>query len=141
MAGGSLYVSDFAYDALEAAVPDLVDFAGDDAIQDAAEVGSVTLLPGRVVNADLLRWMPPRPTFNVNLVAGYAVIDGYGPNTAVEVLSEQSTPVRPLLVSVPTATLGALNSFGTLVYTAYHYTASQVDPAAQTPLIFAIFGL
>lgn len=132
-AGGSLYVSDFAYDAVESAFSDLIDFAGSDSVQDAGEVGVMTLVQGAVVDPRLLRWMPAASAFDVNLATGYALIDGYGPSTDVHVVGDFGGRPRPLIVSA--------RGPGRVVYTAYHTTAIQVDPAARIPLSFVILGL
>ena len=132
-AGGSIYASDFAYDAIEAAVPAMLDFSGTDTIQNAAELGSVTLMPGRAIEPTLLRWMPPRLRFEVNLVLGYAQVDNYGPDAQVLVLGDHGAMAEPLVITTGLP--------GRIAYTSYHYTATQVDPAALIPLTYAIFGL
>jgi hypothetical protein len=52
-AGGSLYVSDLAYDVVEIAFPDALDFYGADETQDSAEVGAQMELMGTIVDPSL----------------------------------------------------------------------------------------
>jgi len=80
-AGGFLYVSDLAYDFVEVAYPDAVDFYGDDAVRDSAERG----VPGQVT-ADVLdsgrQAALGKNTAQINFNLGsWAIIDGVGTGT------------------------------------------------------------
>jgi hypothetical protein len=53
-AGGSLHASDQAYDLIEAAFPDKIDFLGDDSVRGDADLGaSVDALPAAVLSSEL----------------------------------------------------------------------------------------
>lgn len=51
--GGSLYFSDWAYDLVEALYPDAVDWVGDDAVYDEAQVGCEQTFLATVVDTDV----------------------------------------------------------------------------------------
>jgi len=55
--GGSLYASDWAYDFVEQVWPDCVDFVGDDAIPDAAQVGEYDYVHAAVSDAALAEFL------------------------------------------------------------------------------------
>jgi hypothetical protein len=51
--GGVIFASDWAYDVIETAWPDAIDFYGDDAVPDAAQVGEATTLVAEIVEDEL----------------------------------------------------------------------------------------
>ncbi|MBN2798317.1 MAG: hypothetical protein JXX28_04155 [Deltaproteobacteria bacterium] len=53
--GHGLLVTDWAYDLVEAAWPELVDFAGEDSVPDRAQCGQIGEVTGRVVDARLVQ--------------------------------------------------------------------------------------
>lgn len=55
--GGSLYASDWAYDAIELAWPDRIEFVGDDAIPDSAQHGEYAIVQANVADAALADWL------------------------------------------------------------------------------------
>lgn len=56
-AGGAIYASDWAYDLVELGWPDRVDFVGDDAVVDDAQVGEYDLVSSTIVDASLSDWL------------------------------------------------------------------------------------
>lgn len=55
--GGSVYASDWAYDVIERAWPDRLDFVGDDAVPDAAQLGEYDLVTANISDAALSEWL------------------------------------------------------------------------------------
>lgn len=56
-AGGQLYVSDWAYDFVETAWPESLDFVGEDEVLDAAQVGEYGLVTAAVSDAAMAEWL------------------------------------------------------------------------------------
>lgn len=117
--GGALYASDLAYDAVEAAFAGAIDFAGDDAIADAAEQGTRTTVDGRVIDPRILRQLDRRTTVPLEFSSDYVLLDAVAPLTTLHVVGRTdapSGPLRPLLVSF------APPAGGRVVYTTFHNT-------------------
>ena len=55
--GGAIYASDWAYDVVETAWPDRIDFVGDDESPDAAQVGEYGVVQATVADAALAEWL------------------------------------------------------------------------------------
>ncbi|MCB9779436.1 MAG: hypothetical protein H6742_12795 [Alphaproteobacteria bacterium] len=55
--GGSIYASDWAYDVVEQAYPDRLDFVGDDNVPDAAQLGEYDLVSAAVSDASMGAWL------------------------------------------------------------------------------------
>jgi len=55
--GGQIYVSDWAYDYVESAWPDAIDFVGDDGEVDAAQVGEYGTVNAAVADASMADWL------------------------------------------------------------------------------------
>jgi glycine betaine/proline transport system ATP-binding protein len=55
--GGSVYASDWAYDVIERTWPDRLDFVGDDAVPDAAQLGEYDLVTANISDAALSEWL------------------------------------------------------------------------------------
>lgn len=56
-AGGSIYASDWAYDAVEIAWPDAIEFVGEDSEPDAAQLGEYDEVSASVSDASLAEWL------------------------------------------------------------------------------------
>lgn len=56
-AGGQVYASDWAYDFVETVWPEPIDFMGDDAILDDAQVGEYGLVSAAVADASMAEWL------------------------------------------------------------------------------------
>ena len=55
--GGSIYVSDWAYDVVEQGWPDTIDFVGDDDEPDAAQLGEYDFVTAAVSDAAMADWL------------------------------------------------------------------------------------
>jgi hypothetical protein len=55
--GGSVYASDWAYDVVELAWPERLDFVGDDAVVDSAQLGEYDLVDANISDAALSEWL------------------------------------------------------------------------------------
>lgn len=129
--GGSLYASDQAYDAVEAAFPYAIDFAGDDTVLNAAESGGVSPVAGRVLDPRMLRRLPDQTALTLGYSPNYVRIDGVTLQTTVHVVGQTAagaTPLRPLLVSF------APPAGGRVVFTTFHNTDAEEDPDVTTVL-------
>lgn len=137
--GGSLYVSDLAYNMLEAAVPEAIDFLGDDAIADAANAGpgAPIVLQARVLEAEVIRQLGGS-RFDIALDLPYVRVDGADPSATIIAAARTSGPtagLKPLAVVYrPTATSG------TVVYTTVH-ESSQLPQALRRVLQSLIYRL
>jgi hypothetical protein len=137
--GGSIYASDWAYDAVEGAWPPQVDFAGDDLTSGAAQSGFNTQFQGQVLDPAILARLGGQSLVTVTFAGGYVVIDAAAASTLVHVVGETLGPgtgLRPLLVSfVP-----GLDS-GKVVYTSFHNTDVFLDAGMRIVLEYLIFEL
>lgn len=129
--GGSLYASDKAYDTIEAAFPYAVDFAGDDTVLDAAEIGTTSPVQGQVLDTRMLRQLPQLTSLPLAYSPNYALIAGTAPWTSVHVVgqaTEGSASLVPLLVSFEPP------AGGRVVFTTFHNTDAIDDPNVTTVL-------
>jgi len=55
--GGYVYATDWTYDLIEAAFPDMIEFVGDDLDLDAAQLGEPQTINGRVVDDELMEFL------------------------------------------------------------------------------------
>lgn len=135
--GGTIYTSDEAYDAVEAAFETAIDFNGDDAVADAAQTGIDTRITGRVLDPLILRQLTQQTTVGIDYSIDYARIDGAGAATEVHVVgvTDNGGPLRPLLVSFGTLTGGRV------VYTTFHNSDAAIDPQMRRVLEVLISGL
>lgn len=125
-AGGSLYASDWAYDFVEIAFPDSVEFEGNDSQQNAAAVGEsgpmsanvadpalATALGGTTVslNYDLPQWVIPTSAAGNSrvLVTGNASAFNYA------TFQTYNVPNAPLAVQFHFGSNG-----GSVIYTSFH---------------------
>ena len=115
--GGTLVLSDWAYDLIEYCWPDAIEFYGDDTAADAAQVGVADgELLGDVTDETLLADVGALVTLNYNYSA-WAVVESVGADTEVLMLgtaeyqpSAAELPVSidnsPLLMRFPTGRSG-----------------------------------
>ncbi len=139
MQGGSLYVSDLAYDALEAAFPEALDFAGDDEQAHAAQAswGAPIVMPARVLRPDLMR-VAGTSSLELTLDLPYVRVQDTAPSASVAVAAATEGPtagLKPLaVVYQPSGTSG------TVVYTTVH-EAAQLAPEVRRILMDLLFSL
>lgn len=55
--GGSIYASDWSYDVVEVGWPDRLNFVGDDATPDAAQMGEYDLVNAAIADASMAEWL------------------------------------------------------------------------------------
>jgi hypothetical protein len=134
--GVNAYFSDWTYDLIEAAFPDLVDWYGDDTEIDAAQRGLDGTVIGRIVDQDLADFM------ELPLGSEVEVIFNFGVWAVAESVSED---VRVLLegdVQVDDPVTGEVRTLtdvplvfsasidgGRVVYTSFHNEAQITDEA------------
>ena len=138
LAGGSLYVSDLAYDLVEAAFPEALALSGDDAVPDAAEVGRVLEFTAQVLAPELLRGLG-QGRLPVALDGDYAVVEAAGPGAAALVVGPSAGPsqgLAPLVVRYrPTPTSGVV------IFTTLHDSAAVADPRVRQLLALLVLSL
>lgn len=125
-AGGSLYASDWAYDFVEIAFPDSIDFEGTDTQQNAAAVGESGPMTAQVsdpalatalgdttvsLNYDLPQWVVP------TAIGGNArvLVTGNASAFSYETFQTYNIPNAPLAVQFHFGSNG-----GSVIYTSFH---------------------
>lgn len=137
--GGSLYVSDLAYNALEAAFPEAVDFVGDDAVKNAAHAswGAPITMQARVLSPELMR-VAQLARLPLSLDLPYVRVQSAQSAATTVLAAPTGGPtdgLKPLsVVYRPTGTSG------TIVYTTVH-EAAQLAPALRRILEDLIYRL
>ncbi len=143
--GGALYFSDWTYDLVERAWPDMVTWAGDEETLDDAQRGKEGAVNARVVNQELADFMEIGLNDQVEIVfnqGGWAVplgVDGVEVLVAADV--EYDDPVTgefELREDVPL--VFTFTDGGRVVYTAFHNEA-QITDDARDVLRFALTTL
>ncbi len=134
--GGKLYASDWAYELVERAFPDYIDFLGNDDNIDAAQRGlTARNVQARVVDEDLREALElPEGSDDLNLVfnnSDWAVMEDSSARVLIrgdvaykdrENGDEVSLPDVPLLVTFDVGDRG-----GKVVYTSFHNEAQTTD--------------
>lgn len=145
-AGGSLYASDWAYDFVEVAFPESIDFDGDDAVRNAAATGESGPLTGTVedpalatalgestvsLNYDLPQWVVPANS------ATNARVLVRGNAAAFDLSTFQSYTVSnaPLAIQFAFGSNG-----GSVIYTSFH-NESQSTQDMDLILAYMVFEL
>ncbi len=99
--GGTLVVTDWAYDLIEYCWPDAIEFYGDDTVPDAAQVGIADgELLGDVAEEALVAEVGALVTLNYNYSA-WAIVESVGADT--EVLMTGSAEYQPSAAELPVA--------------------------------------
>lgn len=134
--GNSLYFSDWTYDLLEAAWPEMVDWVGEDEDLDAAQRGRPGEVSARVVSEALAEAMEVPVGAEIELVfnqGGWAVPEAVADE--VEVLVEGEVQwddadggAAPITSTVPLV-LAFPHGDGKVVFTAFHNEAQITDDA------------
>lgn len=143
-AGGVLVVSDWAYELIEAAWPDRLDFYGDDALLDVAQAGSVGRYQARANPDTVLEALGGQDASVEYNFSYWTVIEAVGEGVDMHLSAdidyrvsgsegEGTLPDAPLLVSF---TEGS----GLVVYSTFHWTA-QSAPMADALLTALVEGL
>ncbi|MES2639925.1 MAG: hypothetical protein V4850_10600 [Myxococcota bacterium] len=141
--GGTLVVSDWAYDMVEYCWPDAIEFFGDDLVPDAGQVGMPDDILADVKDEKLVEAMGASLNVAYDYTA-WSVIESVGAET--EVLLSGTIEYQPsadeLPVSLPNAPLMVRFTAGrgTVVYTTFHWSA-QPPQVTETLLLEAVDGL
>ena len=141
--GRTVMVSDWAYDLVEAAWPDMIDFYGDDEVLDAAQVGVAGRVAADVVGLDLVESIGDQMSVELNY-SHWALIEDVHSDVVVHVQgdvtyrksAEEGEDVAagvPLLVSFP---MGS----GQVVFSSFHWNA-QTPGASDAAMTVIIPGL
>lgn len=141
--GGTLVVSDWAYDLVEYCWPDAVEFYGDDLVPDAGQVGMPDDVLADVKDDKLVEALGPSLNVAYDYTA-WSVIEGVDAET--EVLLSGTIEYQPsadqLPQSLPDAPLMVrfVAGRGQVIYTTFHWSA-QPPQVSQTLLLEAVDGL
>lgn len=131
--GGTLVVSDWAYDLVEAIWPDAIDFARDDAVLDDAQCGTSEAVTATVINADIQQQLLDNPTVELAYDYSYwtvvaSVADDVDVHLVGDLSYRESGAVgdveltgAPLLVSFQT------EGGGLVVYSTFHWRAQRAE--------------
>ena len=146
-AGGSLYVSDWAYDYIEIGWPSAIEFWGDDSTPNSAAFGLDGFLTGQIADSALSSVLGGSTvTLNYDLGA-WIVTEGVGPGTRVLVSGpapalDVSNPYNPQVVTVNNAPLMVQfeHGQGKVMYTTFHNEA-QTTGDMDIILEFMVFEL
>lgn len=142
--GGTLVVSDWAYDLVEYCWPDAIEFFGDDLVYDAAQAGMPDSAVGATVHDEAL--VEALGT-QVNIAYDYSawsVIESVG--AATETLLSGTISYQPSADELPVDLADAplLVRFntgsGTVVYSTFHWSA-QAPQLTQSLLLNGVEGL
>lgn len=138
--GGSVYASDEAYDLVERAWPDFVDFYGDDVALDAAQIGvqQIAAVPVDIVDPGLAASMGADQFdihFNYTL---WAIIADVAVGT--DIYTRGDTPTSEGTMANMPLTIGFTAGQGRVIYTSFHQEPG-VDSATARLLQLLIFEL
>jgi hypothetical protein len=138
--GGSLYASDEAYDLIERAWPDFIDFVGDDALIDAAQIGVFENdpVPVRIVEPGLRAAMGI-DQFDIHFrYVLWAVIADVAPETTIYTRGDAPTDAG-IMPDVP-LTVGFSVGQGRVLYTTFHQEPG-IESATEQLLRLLMFEL
>ncbi len=142
--GRRLYFSDWTYDLMERAWPDLVDWVGDDTELDDAQRGTAQVVAARVVDAGLAAFMevPEGSEIEVEFNYGvWAVAESVSDDVTVlveadVVVDDPETGAYVTLPSVPLV-FSAVVGQGVVIFTSYHNEA-QISEEARDVLRYQL---
>ncbi len=143
--GGTLVVSDWAYDLVEAIWPDAIEFAGDDAVLDDAQRGTSDSVVATVDTKAIQEQISGNEAVELGFDYTYwTVMESAGPEVTVHMrgdviyrasasAGDQTLTDVPLLVSFE-------SEGGQVVYSSFHWRA-QVGEVAEGTLLGLLEGL
>lgn len=145
-AGGSLYASDWAYDFVEVAFPEAIDFDGDDSVLNAAATGESGPLTGTVEDPALaaalgettvaLNYDLPQWAVAVSAAPGSRVlVRGDAPAFDWSTFQSYTVASSPLAVQFSFGSNG-----GSVIYTSFH-NESQATQDMDLILAYMVFEL
>jgi hypothetical protein len=141
--GGTLVVTDWAYDLVEATWPDEIEFLGDDGIYDAAQAGDLATVVAPIGNEDLKRAIGMEEMVVDLNFSNWAVIDSVDGADAITWMTadtsyrlpdgegNQAHPGTPILVTLYPEGTGA----GKVVVCSFHFDAQTdavIDELVET---------
>lgn len=142
-AGGSLYISDQAYDVAEALYPDAVEFYGNDANPNAAQEGDAEEVAATIVDRTLEKIVGHTVTISYDL-SSWAVMESVpapvdGGPVAETLVTGTVHAYGTTLPDVPLAVQITAGN-GRVIYTTFHNEA-QLDPGVRAILQFMVLSL
>ena len=145
--GGHLYVTDWAYDLIEVAFPDAVDFLGDDLNLDDAQRGEPQTVNARVIDEALMDSLEMSAGANeVEAIFNFdswAVVEAVGADTTVlveaDVIYQDGADMIPIAASPVVLEFEHGAKGGKVIYSAFH-TEAQITTDVQDIINFLIFG-
>ena len=145
-AGGSLYASDWAYDFVEIAFPEVIDFDGEDTVRNDAATGESGPLSAEVtdpalatalgatqvnLNYDLPQWVVPASATNTARV----LVTGSATAFDINTFQSYNVPNAPLAVQFHFGQNG-----GSVIYTSFH-NEQQATADMNLILNYMVFEL
>ena len=138
--GGSIYVSDQAYDLMEQAFPDKLDFYGDDNQRNAAELGAATnVVMGQVVDLPLAQALGSSSIELHYPLWAWVIVESVAPDVRVFIRGPATPIGGSPLPDVP-HTVGFAHGEGHVVYTSFHQEPG-INQAAEQVLRLLVFEL
>ena len=148
--GGSIYLSDWSYDLLEALYPDAVDWLGDDLVWNDAEHGLQQYFVGDVLDADIagvlgleraaLRYEQSRIAVPLSLGSGARPLITADIDVEDELGDPMSLTDVPVLLEYRPPSLADRADPGRIIYTTFHNGAANT-PDMDEVLRAIIFAL
>ncbi len=122
--GGVVFATDRAYDVVESAWPDQLDFVGDDLVPDDAQQGPHGSLSAQVTDGALADWLDADHVDLSFPDPGWAVLTSVSDSTSIHLAADITVPGGPELVNDP-----ALVSFragdGHVLFSSYSLVANR----------------
>lgn len=140
--GGTLVVSDWAYELVETAWPDRIDFVRDDAVLDDAQNGTSELVEARVLDEEIKTELGGVEQIDLQYdFSHWAAIESVGTDVAVLLEGDITYRVSDAAGDVPLEGVPLLVSFevgkGLVLYSTFHWraqTGAVADALAQGAL-------
>ena len=145
--GGSLYVSDWAYELVEQAFPDKINFINDDLEHDAAQVAIGGAYPTRVIDEGLQAVVGTSFEIDFAFQLG-TVITEVAPDVTIYLEADMSFRrkvggefIADRLTNTP-VTVGFKHGLGKVIYTSFHQEADEaLDGPEDAVLRYLVFEL
>lgn len=145
--GGSLYVSDWAYELVEQAFPEKIDFFGPDDEHDGAQVAIGGAYQTRVIDADLAAEVGPSMTIDFQFQLG-TVVSNVAPDVTIYLETDMQyrktvngQVISDVLPDTP-ITVGFRHGLGKVIYTSFHQEQGEsLDGPEDAVLRYLVFEL
>jgi hypothetical protein len=142
--GGSLYVSDWAYELIEQAFPEKIDFFGPDDVHDGAQVAIGGAYTARVIDPDLAAQVTDEMTINFQFQLG-SVISQVADDVTIYLETDmqyrRDGNIADILPDTP-VTVGFRHGLGKVIFTSFHQEDDEtLDGPEDAVLRYLVFEL